>query len=167
MYVIRWWMSAMCTLHDFSVLKSSLFIRALLLDRILVTEKTTRTPRVHLVLYIESLWMFRQTFRTSLSSVEIPLERGSSRSAEPINLKIGLEIGHWVNEWVFMPCLKGVVSRKSLCKLQIYEIYDYLQINLCARFWLTYLPDFAENWYTCTLHNDACLKYFFFQNYYR
>ena len=40
----------MCTLHDFSVLKSNLFIRALLLDRILVTEKTTRTPRVHLVL---------------------------------------------------------------------------------------------------------------------
>ena len=39
----------MCTLHEFSVLKSNLFIRALLLDRILVTEKTTRTPRVHLV----------------------------------------------------------------------------------------------------------------------
>ena len=39
----------MCTLHDFSFLKSNLFIRALLLDRILVTEKTTRTPRVHLV----------------------------------------------------------------------------------------------------------------------
>ena len=39
----------MCTLHDFSVLKSNLFIRALLLDRILVTGKTTRTPRVHLV----------------------------------------------------------------------------------------------------------------------
>ena len=35
-------------------------------------------------------------FRTSLSSVEIPLERGSSRSTEPINLKIGLEIGHCV-----------------------------------------------------------------------
>ena len=33
----------------FSVLKTNLFIRALLLDRILVTEKTTRTPRVHLV----------------------------------------------------------------------------------------------------------------------
>ena len=40
----------MCTLHDFSVLKSNLFIRALLLDRILVTEKTTRTLRVHLVI---------------------------------------------------------------------------------------------------------------------
>ena len=45
----------MCTLHDFSVLKSNLFIRALLLDRILVTEKTTRTPRVHLVLFIATL----------------------------------------------------------------------------------------------------------------
>ena len=39
----------MCTLHDFSVLKSNLFIRALLLDCIPVTEKNTRTPRVHLV----------------------------------------------------------------------------------------------------------------------
>ena len=36
----------------FSVVKSDLFIRALLLDRILVTEKTTRTPRVHLVTVI-------------------------------------------------------------------------------------------------------------------
>ena len=34
----------------FSVVKSDLFIRALLLDRILVTEKNTRTPRVHLVI---------------------------------------------------------------------------------------------------------------------
>ena len=33
----------------FSVVKSDLFIRALLLDRILALEKTTRTPRVHLV----------------------------------------------------------------------------------------------------------------------
>ena len=33
----------------FSVVKSDLFIRALLLDRILVTEKTTRTSRVDLV----------------------------------------------------------------------------------------------------------------------
>ena len=34
----------------FSVVKLDLFIRALLLDRILALEKTTRTPRVHLVL---------------------------------------------------------------------------------------------------------------------
>ena len=33
----------------FSVVKSDLFIRALLLDCIIVTEKATRTPRVHLV----------------------------------------------------------------------------------------------------------------------
>ena len=33
----------------FSVVKLDLFIRALLLDRILALEKTTRTPRVHLV----------------------------------------------------------------------------------------------------------------------
>ena len=34
----------------FSVVKLDLFLRALLLDRILAQEKTTRTPRVHLVL---------------------------------------------------------------------------------------------------------------------
>ena len=39
----------------FSVVKSDLFIRALLLDRILVTEKTTRTPRVHLVFICDRL----------------------------------------------------------------------------------------------------------------
>ena len=33
----------------FSVVKLDLFIRALLLDRILALEKTTRTPRVHIV----------------------------------------------------------------------------------------------------------------------
>ena len=33
----------------FSVVKLDLFIRALLLDRILALEKTTRTPRLHLV----------------------------------------------------------------------------------------------------------------------
>ena len=33
----------------FSVVKLDLFILALLLDRILALEKTTRTPRVHLV----------------------------------------------------------------------------------------------------------------------
>ena len=37
----------------FSVVKLDLFIRALLLDRILALEKkTTRTPRVHLVLCV-------------------------------------------------------------------------------------------------------------------
>ena len=36
----------------FSVVKLDLFIRALLLDRILPLEKTTRTPRVHLVHHI-------------------------------------------------------------------------------------------------------------------
>ena len=35
----------------FSVVKLDLFIRAQLLDRILALEKTTRTSRVHLVLF--------------------------------------------------------------------------------------------------------------------
>ena len=34
-------------------------------------KQTTRTPRVHFVLYMASLLRFRQTFCTSLSSVEI------------------------------------------------------------------------------------------------
>ena len=41
--------TVLCTLPIFSVVKSNLFIRTLLLDRVLVTEKNTRTPRVHLV----------------------------------------------------------------------------------------------------------------------
>ena len=36
----------------FSVVKLDLFIRALILDRILALERTTRTPRVHLVFKI-------------------------------------------------------------------------------------------------------------------
>ena len=39
----------MCTLHDFSVVKLDLCIRALLLDHILALKKNTRTPRVHVV----------------------------------------------------------------------------------------------------------------------
>ena len=38
-----------CALPIFSVVKSNIIIRALLLDRILVTEKTTLTIRVHLI----------------------------------------------------------------------------------------------------------------------
>ena len=51
-----------------------------------------------------------------------------------------------------------MISRNSNCELQINAIYDYLQIDFCARFWLIYWPDFAANWYTCTLQDDACLK---------
>ena len=43
----------MCTLHDFIIFKVKFeYLYELLLDRILVTEKTTRTPRVHLVLVL-------------------------------------------------------------------------------------------------------------------
>ena len=47
---------------------------------------------MHLVLYIESLLRYPQTIRTCPSSVEITLERGSNRSTEPIDLKIGSDI---------------------------------------------------------------------------
>ena len=55
-------------------------------------KKLRASPRVHLVLYIESLMRYPQTIRTCPSSVEITLERGSNRSTEPIDLKIGLDI---------------------------------------------------------------------------
>ena len=60
----------MCTLHDFSVLKSNLFIRALLLDRILATEKTTRTPRVHLVKKGDSFFLNKKLASTLASTSE-------------------------------------------------------------------------------------------------
>ena len=43
-----------------SVVKSDIFIRALLLDRNLVTEKTTRTPRVHLLYVIHHVYVIHQ-----------------------------------------------------------------------------------------------------------
>ena len=59
-------------------------------------KKLLASPRVHLVLYIELLLRFRQTFRTCPSSVEITLELGSNRSTESIDLKIGLDLENWV-----------------------------------------------------------------------
>ena len=59
-------------------------------------KKLRASPRVHLVLYIELLLRFRLTFRTCPSSVEITLERGSNRSTESIDLKIGLDLENWV-----------------------------------------------------------------------
>ena len=55
-------------------------------------KKLLASPRVHLVLYIESLMRYPQTIRTCPSSVEITLERGSNRSTEPIDFNIGLDI---------------------------------------------------------------------------
>ena len=55
-------------------------------------KKLLASPRVHLVLYIELLLRYPQTIRTCPSSVVITLERGSNRSTEPIDLKIGLDI---------------------------------------------------------------------------
>ena len=53
----------MCTLPIFSVVKSSLFIRALLLDRILAAEKTARKPHVHLVTVTAIIMLERRLFR--------------------------------------------------------------------------------------------------------
>ena len=55
-------------------------------------KKLLASPRVHLVLYIESLKRFRQTFCTSLSSVEITLERGYTISTRLNVLKFDLDI---------------------------------------------------------------------------
>ena len=59
-------------------------------------KKLLASPRVHLVLYIELLLSFLLTFRTCPSSVEITLERGSNRSTESIDLKIGLGLENLV-----------------------------------------------------------------------
>ena len=64
-----------------------------------------------------------------LSSVEISLERGSKRSAELIDLKIGLDKDNLGDS-----CLKGAISGNLNYKLQIYANCNILQINLCARF---------------------------------
>ena len=59
-------------------------------------KKLLASPRVHLVLYIGLLLNFRLTFCTCPSSVEITLERGSNRSTESIDLKIGLDLENLV-----------------------------------------------------------------------
>ena len=112
-------------------------------------KKLLASPRVHLVLYIESLWRFRQTFRTSLSSVEIPLERGSSKSTEPINLKIGLEIGHCVihvwKEWF-------LETRVASCKFMQFTI-----ICKCSSCQQTFISEEIDRYeYKITLH--TCTK---------
>ena len=38
------------------------------------------------------------------------------------------------------------------------QLAIFSQVNTYERFWLIYLPDFAENWYTSTFYDDACLK---------
>ena len=44
-----------CTLHEFLSSKVDLCRRALLLDHILAMKKTTRTPRVHLVIFMNDM----------------------------------------------------------------------------------------------------------------
>ena len=76
-----------------------------------------------------SFFFFRKnylllSYATSVRpSVEIISFRGNSLPNRPIELKIGLNVR------------EGVVHfRNSNCKLQIYAICNFLQINLCARF---------------------------------
>ena len=60
-------------------------------------KKTTRiASRASCVTYRITLKVFDRRFVQVRRLVEIPLERASSRSDKPINLKIGLEIGNWV-----------------------------------------------------------------------
>ena len=68
-----------------------------------------------------------------LSSVEIFSFRGNSLSSKPIDLKIGLNVRegvvHVQMAWFF---------EILIAKLQIASICNFLQINLCARFWQIY-----------------------------
>ena len=54
----------MCTLH--TIPSGDLYIRALLLDRNLVLEETTRTPRIHLVIFGEAHTLLFAQFTVSL-----------------------------------------------------------------------------------------------------
>ena len=59
---------------SFSVIKLDLFIRALLLDRILALKKNTRTPLVHLVIYTVTMVFIsfdNLTKYTCVSSINI------------------------------------------------------------------------------------------------
>ena len=59
-------------------------------------KKTTRiASRASCVIYRIALEVLNK-FPTCPSSVEITLERGSNRSAESIDLKIGLDLENWV-----------------------------------------------------------------------
>ena len=94
----------------FSVVKLDLFIRALLQDRILALEKTTRTPR----------FAFKvSTFRTSPSFVEITLERGSNRSPKSIDLKIVLNMESWV---IYVRKERFLEIRIASCKFMQFAI---------------------------------------------
>ena len=65
--------------------------------RFVSTEKTTRiASRASCVIYRVAFEVSSLTFRTCPSSVEITLERGSNRSTDSIELKIGLDLENWV-----------------------------------------------------------------------
>ena len=78
----------------------NIFIRNFVLCiqmRFVSTEKTTRiASRASCVIYRVAFEVSSLTFRTCPSSVEILLERGSNRSTESIDLKIGLDLENWV-----------------------------------------------------------------------
>ena len=60
-------------------------------------KKTTRiASRASCVIDRIAFEVSTITFRTCPSSVEITLERGSNRSTESIDLKIGLDLENWV-----------------------------------------------------------------------
>ena len=59
-------------------------------------KKTTRIASRASCVIDRIAFEYRLTFRTCPSSVEITLERGSNRSTESIDLKIGLDLENWV-----------------------------------------------------------------------
>ena len=87
----------MRTLHDFLSDKVKFMHTSPTTRSHSCSEKTTRTPHVHLVfVHIRThLVVVTRNVCPSVrpSSVEITLERSSSRSAEPIDKKISLDIG--------------------------------------------------------------------------
>ena len=78
----------------------NIFIRNFVLCiqiRFVSTEKTTRiASRASCVIYKIALEFSTNVSYMSESSVEITLKRGSNRSTESIDLKIGLDLENWV-----------------------------------------------------------------------
>ena len=60
----------MCTLPIFSVVKSSLFIRALLLDPILATEKL-RVRLTHILISFDTEWASVRSLHNELSDSDV------------------------------------------------------------------------------------------------
>ena len=95
-------------------------------------KKLLASPRVHLVLYIELLLRCPDN-----SYMSVVCGNNFGTRLHDIYYAECFEIRPKYQHRGYA-CLKEVWFRNSNYKLQIYAIYDYLQIVLCSRFSLIY-----------------------------